>query len=206
MRARRLTVGLGAWLSMPRPIEDFFEEFVCQPFHGHAETSGWKEEVLPRADDWSHRTNNILERGLADFDAPYKNLTPAEKVTIYCYQYMQKHAASTCYVFDTGAKLGLAEPGDWIVLDFGSGPATLPVALAWLKAQDGQSIGASAKPLLNYIGIERSKEMREKAKSVARESGLFHKDSDFGFGKSFDDANEITPPHRQLRSMLLRWS
>lgn len=62
---------------------------------------------------------------------------------------------------------------------------------SWLKAQDGQSIGASAKPLLNYIGIERSKEMREKAKTVARESGLFHKDSDFGFGKSFDDANGI---------------
>jgi hypothetical protein len=122
MRARRL----------PRPIEDFFEEFVCQPFHGHAETSGWKEEVLPRADDWSHRTNNILERGLADFDAPYKNLTPAEKVTIYCYQYMQKHAASTCYVFDTGAKLGLAEPGDWIVLCWTSGQVLRHCLLPWL--------------------------------------------------------------------------
>lgn len=178
-------------LETPPQIERFFEQFVWQPFHSHKKTLGWKEEVLSRPEDWRHRTVNILERGLADFDTPYKHLTPTEKVTIYCYQYMQKHTASTRYVLEKGVELGLGSPDNLILLDFGSGPATLAVAMAWQKAQDGNAIRAVIRPCLQYIGIERSKAMRDIAETIASESDLFHKASVFRFCKSGNNTDEV---------------
>lgn len=173
-------------LTMPRAIKDFFERFVYKAFHSHKKTAGWQEEVLSRPHDWSHRTNTILERGLADFDVPYKNLTADEKVTIYCYQYMQKHAASTYFVLDAASEAGLAEPEKSVLVDFGCGPATLAVALAWLGA-----VRDLPRPQLSYVGVERCKSMRARGRDVTTESKLFHADSTFRFRKSLDDAKEL---------------
>jgi hypothetical protein len=113
-------------------------------------------------------------------------------VLLYCYYYMQMHVASTYHVYQwASANVGLpvAVPGT-VFLDFGSGPLTLPVALAWHSLSNGQSrVGRPA--VLSYIGIEKSKAMTAKAASFAEHIGLFDRSSRFSFVESFTDHQEI---------------
>src|SRR5260370_2481263 len=113
-------------LKMPPIIQRFFDEHVVQPFDNRQRTPAWVKEVL--ATDWRHLNGAILENGKADFDAPYNDLPPEDKVLIYCRQYMQMHVASSFFLLDRGTTcLGLGSPMGWIILDFGCGPLTLGV-------------------------------------------------------------------------------
>jgi hypothetical protein len=183
--ARRPTV-----LQMPSTLSGFFENSVVQPFTSHPPTEPW--DKLVRTTGWEYHKSQILDRGRTEFDEPFKNLPPADKVLLYCYYYMQMHVASTYHVYQwASATIGLplAVPGT-VLLDFGSGPLTLPVALAWHNISNGQGrIGRPA--VLNYVGIEKSKAMTAKAASFAEHKGLFDRASRFSFVESFIHHQEI---------------
>jgi hypothetical protein len=105
---------------------------------------------------------------------------------------MQMHVASTYHVYQwAGANIGLpvVVPGT-VFLDFGAGPLTLPIAVAWHSISSGQGrIGRP--PVLNYVGIEKSKAMTAKAASFAEHGGMFDRSSNFSFVESFTNHHEI---------------
>ncbi len=179
-----------AVLQMPTTLSGFFENCVVQPFTSHPPTEPWNK--LVRTTGWDYHKSQILDRGRTEFDEPFKNLPPDDKVLLYCYYYMQMHVASTYHAYQwASANVGLpvSIPGT-VFLDFGSGPLTLPVALAWHSISNGQGrIGRPAA--LNYVGIEKSKAMTAKAVSFAEHNGMFDRSSQFSFVESFTHHQEI---------------
>ncbi len=165
----------------------------------HPPTLAWQQQVL--ANDRAHRAKAILDRGRTDFDRPHHGLTPDDKVTLYCYHYLQMHAASTAYVFDRAVKHhGLGLSGVCILVDFGCGPLTLGVALAW---HDLLRFGVhpTQSPLqLRYLGIESSRAMTTRAIQFAEQSGLFDTRSTFAF---LDLIQKIDCVSRYIDSCLL---
>jgi hypothetical protein len=105
---------------------------------------------------------------------------------------MQMHVASTYHVYQWASiNCGLPVIGPGAVyLDFGSGPLTLPVALAWHNIASGQGrIGRPA--VLNYVGIEKSAAMIAKAATFAEHKGMFGRSSRFSFVETFTNHQEI---------------
>ena len=179
-----------AVLQMPTTLSGFFENCVVQPFASHPPTEPWNK--LVRTTGWEYHKSQILDRGRTEFDKPFKTLPPDDKVLLYCYYYMQMHVASTYHVYQwASANIGLPVVGpETVFLDFGSGPLTLPLALAWHSISNGRSrIGRPA--VLNYIGIEKSKAMTAQAASFAEHDGLFDRSSRFLFVESFTNHQEV---------------
>lgn len=129
--------------------------------------------------------NDILERGRTDFNAPYKELGPEEKVLLYCYFNMKKHFFTSYAVFqrmkttfETFFADDVYEP---IFIDLGCGPLTSGLALADLMNTE---VGKPIK--LTYIGIDIAKSMLNKALEFSK-CELFDKASKFFFFKSWDE-------------------
>jgi hypothetical protein len=174
---------------LPSTIAHFFERHVVKPFKEHLPTTAWVEEVT-RQDEKHHR-ERIARQGQTDFDTPYHSLPAADKVLVYCYYYLQMHAASTCHVYKQALTFGLGQAPHTIFVDVGSGPLTLPIGLAWFQHQ-GSAKGEPAPRLgLNYIGIEHSERMTERAKHFLEHSGLFHAGTTFRFTRSFLPADSL---------------
>jgi hypothetical protein len=107
-------------------------------------------------------------------------LTPRDKVLIYCYNYMQMHTVSGFHVFQRGLKdhrLNFFQ--NVVFLDFGCGPLTSGVSLAWhyLAAHANDEEGL----LFHYIGIDRCEEMLAHASAATKVGRLFHRDATFDF-------------------------
>jgi len=112
----------------------------------------------------NHR-NNILNQGRTDFAITSDGLTPAQKVDLYCFYYFQMHFTSS-YRFYLQEKdfLQASMKGKSVYfIDIGCGPFTSGLAFnSWLsKFADLQTTS------INYFGVDISKHMIEKAKSVA---------------------------------------
>jgi hypothetical protein len=177
-------------LPMPDTIRHFFEQFVAQPVTCHPATPEWQEHFSMT--HWKYHKHFILDRGRADFDEPFRNLGPEDKVLLYCYYNMQMHAASTCYVYEWARRrfrLPSTGPGT-VLIDFGAGPLTLGLGLAWdFLVHCGT--GKDSRPVLRYIGIEKSRFMTAKAEAVVERSGLFDSSSRFCFVESFRDHQKL---------------
>jgi hypothetical protein len=100
--------------------------------------------------------------------------------------------ASSFFLLDLGAtRLGFGSLLGWIILDFGCGPLTLGIALAWHSASTAQIPHSDSLPLLSLIGIERSQAMIDQAERFAQRSGLFHQASTPLFLSSFLQTEDI---------------
>jgi hypothetical protein len=175
---------------IPSAIADFFAEHVAKPFEEHPRTAVWIEEVSNKDDRYHSAT--VAGQGQTDFDAPYKSLPAADKVLVYCYYYLQMHAASTLYVYDQAmyyCGLGLAP--HTVFVDLGCGPLTLPLSLAWLQHLRLVQDEPSHRLRLHYIGIEQSCKMTERARHFLKHSGLFHDGPTFRFISSFLPADSL---------------
>jgi hypothetical protein len=186
---------------IPPRIEAFFEPFANAPFHNHPPTQGWQEEVLTT--NRLHHTRVVLDRGRTDFDAAYGHLNPDDKVCLYCYYYLQMHAASTAYVFDMAIKhCGLGLSGHPILIDFGCGPLTLGIGLAWHDLLRFGFRRGESQLRLDYLGIDRSRAMTNRATQIAQKSGLFDAQSTFQFVHSVEQ--EAICKHIDARLEALR--
>lgn len=145
----------------PDDLKEFLEEVVNNPFLNHTHTEAWEREVLKQ--DGLYHTRQILERGTADFNTSFNGLTPDEKVIIYCYYYMQMHIVSSFHVFkksDSLLKEYIRDPNKNIVfIDFGCGPMTSGVALAWYYG----FLDDKKQQYFHYIGIDNGEAMIRKA-------------------------------------------
>lgn len=118
-------------------------------------------------------------------------LTPSDQIIIYCYYYMHMHAASGLHVFLRALKdhklKFLTNP---VFVDFGCGPLTSAVSLAWYNMAVNRN-GEQDGLFLHYIGIDRSRSMLAHAREAAKIAELFNKKSTFDFVTRSDAPEEV---------------
>lgn len=173
------------------------DKVVGKPYQEQAIYSAWQREVLNTSGHYQRK--EILQQGRADFDNPSQGLTPEQTVLLYCRQYLQMHLASSRYLFDTCHLTYDGFPpflnSNSLFIDFGCGPLTSAIALAWYSAQVG-----NPQPKVNYLGIERSQAMIAKAKEFSQSSALFNLNSHFHFIDDYTDVHSLTQQIRQHTS------
>lgn len=128
--------------------------------------------------------NDILERGRTVFDKGYDKLEPRDKVLLYCYFNMKKHFFTSVVVYRRlwPSLLKILSDGAYepVFIDLGCGPLTSGLAFAELFYDQMK------RPLkLNYIGIDISNSMIEKAREFT-ECDLFDRESTFQFYSNWD--------------------
>lgn len=127
---------------------------------------------------------DILNYGRADFTTPYNELSPYDRVQLYCYFNMRKHFFTTYAVYEkifTTLNRNVFQKSKKIVfIDFGCGSLTSGLALASLYYdKEGKPIS------MRYIGIDIAESMLEKAKEFT-EMELFSPNSKFSFYSSWN--------------------
>lgn len=171
----------------PDELNEFLQEVVNNPFRKHTNTEAWECEVLKQ--DAEYHRKDILERGRADFNTGFKDLTSHDKVIIYCYYYMQMHIVSSFHVFTSSDSLleeYIINPSKNIVfMDFGCGPLTSGVALAGYY----RSLDKDKQLDFHYIGIDNSEAMIRKAREISLRPGWI--DCTFDFLKSYKSHDYI---------------
>lgn len=145
----------------------------------HINTSGYLQKYSNdeiRAD--------ILNYGRADFTEAYNDLTPYDRVQLYCYFNMRKHFFTTYAVYEkifTTLNSNVFQKNKELVfIDFGCGSLTSGLALASLY-YDNENEPIS----MRYIGIDIAESMLEKAKEFS-ETELFSPKSELIFYSSWD--------------------
>lgn len=146
---------------------------------GHINTSGYLQKYSNdeiRAD--------ILNYGRADFTKAYNDLTPYDRVQLYCYFNMRKHFFTTYAVYEkifTTLNSNVFQKNKELVfIDLGCGSLTSGLALASLYYDiENEPIS------MRYIGIDIAESMLEKAKEFS-ETVLFSPRSEFNFYSSWD--------------------
>lgn len=169
-------------------IETFFRECVVKPYEEHEVSETWTTEVTKQ--DWRYHTNIILDRGRTDFRKECNGLSQRDKIILYCYYYMQMHTVSGYHTFRLARKEHKLNFLDNILfVDFGCGPLTSAVSLAWhnLKVRPEGNEGLQFR----YVGIDISKHMLSYAKKISDDCGLFHADSVFEFVRSSKVQHEL---------------
>ncbi|MEG3978102.1 hypothetical protein QT970_26320 [Microcoleus sp. herbarium8] len=171
----------------PDELNEFLQEVVNNPFHKHTNTEAWEREVIKK--DGYYHTTEIVKKGRADFNAGFKGLTPHDLVIIYCYYYMQMHIVSSFHVFKKSESLlkdYILTPSKNIVfIDFGCGPLTSGVALAWYYGE----LDDKKQQDFHYIGIDNCEAMIRKAREISVRPGWI--DCTFDFLKSYKSHDYI---------------
>jgi len=151
----------------------------------HINTSGYLQKysnVEIRAD--------ILNYGRADFTVSYKDLTPYDRVQLYCYFNMRKHFFTTYAIYEkiftTLNSNAFKNSKELVFIDFGCGSLTSGLALASLY-YDNKNEPIS----MRYIGIDIAESMLEKAKEFA-ESELFSTNSKLSFYNNWEIVSDST--------------
>lgn len=176
----------------PSPImEAHFKYNINKPVLSHRDSKGL---LVLMGYDKMTVLNDILDRGKTKFDERYEGLAPSDKVLLYCYFNMKKHFFTSLAVFKKMWKSLHQIFTDYkyspVFIDLGCGPLTSGLAIAELFQSE------TGEPLrMNYIGIDISQAMIDKAKEFS-ESDLFHQDTTFFFYKSWNDI-----PNEQLKEL-----
>ncbi|MBD2694467.1 hypothetical protein [Anabaena catenula] len=169
--------GSGRPTPVPNDIKECFEKFVKHFYDNHIETDAWVKEILNQTVGYHRKT--ILERGVTDFCVPFNELNTDDKVLLYCHYYMLMHVMSSYDIFKTHwiwFKNKISPSFPPLLIDFGCGPLSSGLAFAHVQ---------EPKINFNYIGIDRAKSMRIKAKQFSSDQRF--SGCKFDFLESYDN-------------------
>ena len=133
-----MAVALSQWLHDTRRSE------VIEPVKNDPRTVG--KMVLGVNADLAMQ--EVAGWGQAEFDSPYGDLTPADRVLLYAYFFQLGHLEELTEAF--GQLFANSCPDEPIVVDLGCGPFTGGLAVAGVLGRDAR---------FDYIGVDQSAEM-----------------------------------------------
>lgn len=130
--------------------------------------------------------NEVLKGGQAEFDEPFEQLSPRDRVTLYAYFNQKAHVEELVCAFDQLFKGGLAQ--DARVVDIGCGPFTAGLALANVLGH-GMTY--------HYYGVDRSSAMRtlgQDYSNAVRQLGEWPAHGNIEFAISVSDVGLVLKP------------
>lgn len=175
-------------LSNNHNVNKVMNELVIKPYIDQSSNLTWQQEVISQTNKY-HRIS-ILNQGAADFTKSVNGLTPEQTTLLYTYIYGPMHIASNRYLLDEchqqrQKSLDLLNHNT-IVVDFGCGPLTFGLSMAWYNLEN-----KSTKLQVNYIGIDSAPAMLNKAKQFSQHPNLFTPNSKFSFLTDYTDYNPL---------------
>ena len=108
--------------------------------------------------DSREATRDAAGWGQADFDEPWKNLSPDDRVLLYAHFFQRGHLEELIEAFGQLFGSGSERPENPIVIDLGCGPFTGGLAIASQFPRDTQ---------MEYVGVDRSGTMRQFGERLA---------------------------------------
>jgi len=126
----------------------------------------------------------VLKNGRTDFREPYDEISPEEKVILYCFFNMKKHFFTSYAVFERilpSLQAVFNQEGyEPIMIDLGCGPMTSGIAIADLM------MATTGIPLtFTYVGVDIAPAMIAKAKTF--ESSALFANSKFYYWLDWDE-------------------
>ncbi|UAJ73299.1 SAM-dependent methyltransferase [Synechocystis sp. PCC 7339] len=166
-------------MKLNHEMKAVIDEVVAKPYFQQKHCTRWKQNVVQK--DESFQRKSILRRGKANFITGESDLTPDQTALLYCRHYLQMHLASSRHLFDVYADSQFSQksplnPEQITMIDFGCGPMTSGLALAWhAKELHNKKLD------INYIGIDHAPAMLRLAKNFSQNQQLFSRNSNFQF-------------------------
>lgn len=176
-------------MKLNHEMKAVIDEVIAKPYFQQKDCTHWQRNVV--AKDESFQRKSILRQGKANFITGESNLTPDQTALLYCRHYLQMHLASSRYLFDVYADSSFSHkfplnPAQITMIDFGCGPMTSGLALAW-HAQEHHN----QKLNVNYIGIDHAPAMLGMAQSFSQNKQLFSRNSNFQFLTECNDSQVL---------------
>ena len=112
--------------------------------------------------DYDVATKQVAGWGQAEFDEPWNNLSPDDRVLLYAYFFQQGHLEELTEAF----RMLFADtrPDEPVVVDLGCGPFTGGLAVAGALGQGSR---------FDYIGVDRSRTMCRFGEQLASAAARF---------------------------------
>lgn len=130
------------------------------------------EQLVFRKDERFHR-ENLLKRGLINFDFPDNGLTPYESVLLYSYYYLPMHFMSSFLLYyreSTPIEELLLSNKRCYFIDFGSGTFTSILAFAaveyMIKTSNDETSTQYSFNGVTYFALDQSKTLMESMTSL----------------------------------------
>ena len=155
--------------------QDIFQKLIVDQINKAGYLNKYSNDEI-RAD--------VLNYGRADFSQAFRELSPYDRVQLYCYFNMRKHFFTTYAVYEklfTTLNSNVFQKSKQLVfIDFGCGSLTSGLAIASLYYD------IENKPIsIQYIGIDIAESMLKKATEFTK-TKLFSQQSEFSFYKNWD--------------------
>lgn len=159
-------------------VSSINDEYYGHPQIDHFARKWWKYDIKTILRD-------VLKSGRTDFRYAYNEISPCEKVLLYCFFNMKKHFFTSYAVFERilPSLKTVFDNEDYrpIMIDLGCGPMTSGIAIADLM------MSSTAKALsFTYVGVDIAPAMIARAKKF-EDSPLFSNTSFY----YWEDWNEI---------------
>jgi hypothetical protein len=176
-------------MKLNHEMKAVIDEVVAKPYFQQKHCTRWNQTVV--AKDESFQRKSILRQGKANFITGESDLTPDQTALLYCRHYLQMHLVSSRYLFDVYVDSQFSQqsplnPEQITMIDFGCGPMTSGLALAW-HAQERHN----KKLTMNYIGVDHAPAMLQLAKNFSKNQQLFSQNSNFQFLTECNDSQVL---------------
>ncbi|HEX4055345.1 MAG TPA: class I SAM-dependent methyltransferase [Tepidisphaeraceae bacterium] len=151
-------------LQWSEPMEELFRKHVLRRVCDDPRTDWDDGNNVSLGYPFTVIRDEVIQKGRADFGEPHRNskygdLTPEDKVLLYCFANMRLHFFEALQAFGHyKSKLQELFSSDQrtVIADLGCGPGTAGLALSDCLKQ----------PKLRYIGLDIAKAMRRKARNM----------------------------------------